>query len=246
MVPILLISMLVFLAAVRVPASHAQSPGGKPAAVHSPAAPAKVEPPPANPPAPPQAAAGTAPSTAAASVAGFRSARFGMTDDQVRAAIEKDFGVKADAIKPENNLAEQTHALTVLVPDLLDGGGRALVAYVFGYKTKTLIQVGITWSKATDAGMTPERLFSNANILQAHFVASGYLPETVATNGVIASGLLLFRGADAAGHTTALLLQGTFKTGDDNRRVLTPSALSLVYVADAKNPDIYKLPEGKF
>jgi hypothetical protein len=42
------------------------------------------------------------------------------------------------------------------------------------------------------------------------------------------------------------LLQGTFKTGDDNRRVLTPSALSLVYVADAKNPDIYKLPEGKF
>jgi hypothetical protein len=183
---------------------------------------------------------------ASAVVHGFRSAHFGMTEDQVRATIAKDFGLKGEAVKEETNLAQQTHALTVLVPDLLEGGGRALVAYVFGYKTKTLIQVGITWSKQTDETITPEKLFSNGNILQAHFLASGYQPQSVATNGVIANGVLLFRGADAQGRTTALLLLGTFKDGEKNQKILTPDALSLLYVADPKNPDIFKLPEGKF
>lgn len=164
----------------------------------------------------------------------------------MRSAIQKDFDVKADAIHAESNLAQQTHVLTVSVPDLLEGGGRAMVAYVFGYKTQKLMQVGVTWSKATDGTMTPERLFSDANILQAHFLASGYIPDTIATNGVTKIGLLLFRGADAAGHTTVLLLQGTFKTGHDDRRVLTPSALNLIYVEDPRNPDIFKLPEGQF
>ncbi len=192
------------------------------------------------------AAAPAATGPVVATVVGFRSAHFGMTEAQVRAAIEKDFALKGDAVKEETNLAQQTHALTVMVPDLLEGGGRALVAYVFGYKTKTLIQVGVTWSKETDPAMTPEKLFSNGNILQAHFIASGYDPQTVATNGVIANGVLLFRGADAAGRTAALLLLGKFKDEDANRRVLTPEALSLLYVADAKNPDIFKLPDGKF
>jgi hypothetical protein len=178
-------------------------------------------------------------------VAGFRSAKFGMNEPEVRQAIMRDFGVKADAIRAEDNSAEQTHVLIITVTDLLQGGGKAALSYVFGYKTKTLIQVGAIWSKATDDNMTPDRLFSNANILRAHFVQAGYRPETIATNAQVANGILMFRGSDAKDHTTMLLLQGTMETRD-NQRVLTPNALLLFYVADAKSPDIFRLPPGQF
>lgn len=178
-------------------------------------------------------------------VSGFRSAKFGMSEADVRQAIMRDFAVKADAIRSQENTAEQTHVLMVAVPDLLQGGGKADVSYVFGYKTKTLIQVGAVWSKATDDKMTPDRLFSNANMLRAHFMQAGYRPETISTNAPVSNGILMFRGSDAKDHATMLLLQGTTEARD-NQRLLTPNALLLFYVADAKSPDIFRLPPGQF
>jgi hypothetical protein len=43
-----------------------------------------------------------------------------------------------------------------------------------------------------------------------------------------------------------LILQGTLAQGSDNQRILTPTGLLLFYVADAKAPDIYRLPAGSF
>jgi hypothetical protein len=134
----------------------------------------------------------------------------------------------------------------VTVPDLLSGGGAAEVSYVLGYKSKTLIQVGSIWSKATDPVITPERLFSNANILRAHFLSEGFKPDSVAVNTPVNGGLLIFRGTDAKDRSVILLLQGTFESKDNNQRVLTPTALLLFYLADAKSPDVFKLPSGQF
>jgi hypothetical protein len=198
------------------------------------------------PPAPPGAAAPAPAAAAAAEVTGFRSARFGMNEADVRAAIQRDFKVKPDAIQSEENKAEQTRVLIVQAPDVLPGGGTASVSYVFGFKTKTLIQVGLTWSKTSDDKMTPEQLFSNANVLRAHFIAAGYKPDTISTNMPINGGVLLFRGSDAQERTTMLMLQGAFSQAENNQRVLTPTALLLFYIADAKSPDVYKLPPGSF
>jgi hypothetical protein len=181
-----------------------------------------------------------------AEVSGFRSARFGMNEAEVRNAIQKDFKVKADAIRSEENKAEQTHVLLVQAPDVLPGGGTADVSYVFGFKTKTLIQVGLSWSKATDDKMTPEQLFSNANILKAHFMSAGYKPETISTNMPTGGGILMFRGSDSQERTTMLILQGNFSQGENNQRILTPAALILLYIVDAKSPDVYRLPPGSF
>jgi hypothetical protein len=181
-----------------------------------------------------------------ADVTGFRSAHFGMTETQVRAAIEKDLRARSDDVRSEENRAEQTQLLEVRVPDVLPGGGTASVSYVFGFKSKTLIQVGLSWSKATDDKMTPEQLFSNANVLRSHFLEAGYKPDTVSTNMPISSGILLFRGSDAHGHATVLILQGTFSQGENKQRILTPTALVLFYIEDAKSPDVYRLPEGSF
>jgi hypothetical protein len=181
-----------------------------------------------------------------AEVTGFRSAKFGMSEKDVRAAIAKDFNVKPDAIRSETNPSEQTHVLLVKASGVLPGGGTAEISYVLGFKSKTLIQVGVAWSKQTDDKMTPEQLFSNSSILRAHFVSAGYKPDTVASNMPINGGLLMFRGSDDKGRTTILILQGSVAQGENNQRVLTPSGLLLFYVADAKTPDIYRLPPGSF
>jgi hypothetical protein len=201
-----------------------------------------------NPPAPSAAPAG-APNVVApsqAQVEGFRSVKFGMTEAEVRTAIAKDFGIKGDAVHEQSNPGERTTVLTVKVPDLLPGGGAAEVAYVIGYHTKKLIQVSISWSKAIDDKVTPEQLFSNSSVLRAHFLSEGFQRDTIASNMPINGGILMFRGSDTKDRTAMLILQGTFTQGQGEQRIMTPTTLLLFYIADAKTPDIYKLPPGSF
>ncbi|WP_158817526.1 hypothetical protein [Methylocapsa sp. S129] len=194
----------------------------------------------------PAASVGATPAAdAVAEVKGFRSALFGMAEADVRAAAAKDFAISPDAIKSGQNAIEHTQVLTLKAADVLPEGGSAEVAYVLGYKTKKLIQVNISWSKATDDKLTPERLTANAETLRAYFLGAGYKADTIVNNAPMNNGVLLFRGADSSGRTTALLLQGSF-TGDKEQRTLSPTNVNLFYLADAKNPDIYRVQPGKF
>lgn len=197
------------------------------------------------PPAAPAGAANVA-STSTVQVEGFRSAKFGMDEAGVKAAIAKDFNVKGADVKEQPNAGERTKVLLIKAPDVLPGGGAAEVSYVFGYQSKKLIQVSVAWSKATDDKMTPEQLFSNSSVLRAHFMGEGFKPDTVASNMPINGGLLIFRGSDAKDRTAMLILQGTLTQADNNQRILTPASLLLFYVADAKAPDVYRLPPGSF
>jgi hypothetical protein len=177
---------------------------------------------------------------------GFRSATFGMDQDEVRAAILADFEIKDDGIQAGENAVERTQILTVAVPNLILDGGTAQVSYVFGYESKTLIQVGATWSAKTDPEVTAKMLYDNGDVLRTHFMTEGYVPETVKANVALPNGILMFRGADVENHATLLLLQGTFATGDDGRNTLTPARLDLLYSSNPDSPDIFSLPEGSF
>jgi hypothetical protein len=183
---------------------------------------------------------------AAVMINGFRSATFGMDQDAVRAAILADFDIKDDSIQAGENAVERTQILTVAVPDLILDGGVAQVSYVFGYESKTLIQVGATWSAKTDPQVTAKMLYDNGDVLRTHFMTEAYVPETVKTNVALPNGILMFRGADAENHATLLLLQGTFTTGEDGRNTLTPASLDLLYSSDPDTPDIFTLPKGSF
>jgi hypothetical protein len=183
---------------------------------------------------------------AVATVDGFRSAKFGMTDTEVKAAIVKDFKVKPDAISEQPNPGERTTVVTAKIPDVLPGGGVAEVSYVFGYESKKLIQVSIAWSKAIDDKMTPEQLFSNSSVLRSHFLGEGFKPESIASNMPINDGILAFRGSDESDHSVILILHGTMSDGNSGQKILTPTSLLLFYIANAKTPDIYRLPPGSF
>ncbi|WP_136057634.1 hypothetical protein [Candidatus Halocynthiibacter alkanivorans] len=190
---------------------------------------------------------GTAASVAQTIVTdGFRSAKFGMDAEAVRAAILTDFGIEDGEIQAGENAVERTQVLTVAVPNLILDGGTAQVSYVFGYSTQNLIQVGATWSAKTDPAMTTKILYDNGDVLRSYFMADAYAPDSVRVNVALPNGILMFRGADAEDRATLLLLQGTFSIAEDGSNILTPASLDLLYSSDPNEPDIFSLPDGAF
>jgi hypothetical protein len=83
-------------------------------------------------------------SAVTAEVEGFRSTKFGMTEADVKVAIANDFGIKGAAVHEQPNAGERTKVLLVKVADLLPGGGTVEISYVFGYRTKKLIQISVS------------------------------------------------------------------------------------------------------
>jgi len=202
--------------------------------------------------APPSAAA-PQPATPAeqAHVDGFRSAKWGMIDAQVKAAIRADFNIADDKIKHTENLAEKTQVLTIAVPDLLEGAGMAQVSYIFGYTSKKLIQVNALWGTAADPQATPDKIVAAADQLRLLFLDSGYDPATVTANAKMADGsILVFQGQDSDKHTTLLRLAAgaTTPPAKDGKpgKPVEVTALSLSYILDAREPDIYRVKKGLF
>src|SRR5262245_1913004 len=104
---------LVLGAALAAP-SWAQQPAARPGPTPAPPSPStpSVAPPvpsatPAAPSAAPAASAPTNVTKPAYVVSGFRSATFGMTEAEVRAAIQKDFSVKLEDIRSTPNALER-------------------------------------------------------------------------------------------------------------------------------------------
>lgn len=191
--------------------------------------------------------AGPGASGQATKVLGFRSALFGSSEADVRAAAKKDFDVANAGFNKSQNLADRTDVASIKVPDVLPGGGYAEVGYVFGYKSKKLTQISVIWSKATDKSLTPDRLLANGEALKSYFAAEGLVASTITTDTMLRDGILLFRGADGDGHTVALMLRGSVSPATDKApQRFTPMALLLFYISDPKTPDVFKIPAGKF
>jgi hypothetical protein len=192
--------------------------------------------------------------TERAQVEGFRTARWGMTEAQVKAAIQKDFNISVDKEQVEENPSERTSVLSVAVNDLLEGAGKARVSYILGYTTKKLIQVNIIWGTTIDPQAKPERIVAAANQLRTLFLNSGYDRETVASNIATADGsITVFQGQDFDKHMTLLRLVSTPAPAPApaKQRGKTESAgptvvLLLSYLLDARNPDVYRLKKGQF
>jgi hypothetical protein len=189
---------------------------------------------------------------------GFRSAKFGMNEVQVLAAIEKDFGVKAGEVSREDNPLEKTVALVAKVSDLIPDSGPARAVYILGYKSKALIQVNVVWGKPVSDKPDLKQLATTANILQRYFADRSYVPSSVFTNRVLQDKtVLIFTGADTAGHQVTLTLGGVPTAAADATQGQTGTDqgaaggsenafLRLSYVASPGNPDVFKVAPGAF
>ena len=144
---------------------------------------------------------------AAAEVEGFRSARFGMNEAQVRQAIARDFKLTGKKVTEGRNLAEKTTILVIRVQDLLPNSGLSQVTYTLGYKTKGLIQVDVLFGQPLEKTVKAKELWANAVILQRTLAQKGFDKDQMVVNKPTARPglILLFRGVDKAGRTVALL-----------------------------------------
>ena len=184
------------------------------------------------------------------SVEGFRSARFGMTEAQLRAAIKSDFKVSEAAIKAATHPVEQTRVLQVSVRDLVAMGSEAQIHYVLGFRSKTLIQINVLWSAADPTGV--ETMAATAGALRDLFVTQSqsgrFKKDSIVLNARAPDGsIIIFRGADEKNRTIQLLFasaQGAPPSPAKSAQV--GAQVRLMYILSPDNPDIQRPQSGQF
>jgi hypothetical protein len=193
--------------------------------------------------APEQAIAGPS-----ATVDGFRAARFGMTEEQVRQAIGKDFPGSLGKLKKRTHPSEKTTVLSLPVSDLLPHAATAQISYILGYKSKKLIQINVVW-RSEGSDESDQSLVGAANSLRDYFAAQNYKPGTVVANRQLnENAIVVFRGADAQDRIVLVLLNGAAGAArkDEKQPPPPPLSLELSYIADPANPDVFRIGKGQF
>ena len=180
-----------------------------------------------------------------AALDGFRSAKFGMSEKQIKRIIAKDFKVSSSKVKRTVHPLEKTSSLEFSVPELLAAGGEANLGYVFGQKTRKLIQVNIIWGVGVSKKPDPQDVIAAANLLRAHFTKKRYQEEFYAVNAKINdSSIIAFRGKDKKGRMVLLTLNQPPSV--DSKKKGQQVSLQLSYMLDPVSPDVLTIEEGDF
>jgi hypothetical protein len=184
-------------------------------------------------------------------IEGLRTAAFGMDKDAVLAAIETDFGITEDGISASRHSVERTELLTISVDDLIPDSGPAAITYIFGFESKTLIQVNLVWGAPTNAGADPAQLVATSEILKSFFLSKGFPSEKVLTDIAITDEVLVvYQGTDVQDRSVLMTLTApaTGEISEAGTPIFDTSQLSLTlsYISDATNPDVFTLPPDAF
>ena len=180
-----------------------------------------------------------------ANIDGFRSAKFGMRMGEVKKSITRDFAIAGGKIDAISHPTEQTQSLGVSVNNLLPNSGKSRVVYVFGYKSKRLMQVNILTGQPVDMNIKPQQVVDAGNLLGNHFFKKRYQEDGLVAHARLSDGsVLIFRGKDQKGRMALLRLsnpQPNAKKGDDLKITLT-----LSYIEKPGQPDTYQLNDKDF
>ena len=183
-----------------------------------------------------------------AAVEGFRQARFGMSEEQVRQAIRQDFPAAAGKLTSAVHPSEKTTVLSLVVADLQPGTGDARISYIFGYRSKKLIQINILWSSdGSSAG--DETVVGTAASLRDYFALETFdLDSTVVNRRLDENTILVFRANDEQRRTVLLVLSGIPASAPAREKKgprSAPLTLERSYIADAAHPDVFKIGKGQ-
>ncbi len=209
---------------------------------------------PAAAPAPAPAKAAPTPAADLFIIPGFRAAHFGMTREEVLAAINTDFGVHADKVTVTVNEDEGTTLLVVQVPKLEPGHVPAEITYVLGATSKTLIRVGVAWTLAGEPTADQRRQMVNDGVVVMNLLHDlKWAPG--ATHFAVPLGpnaVALFSAQDPVGTAVELNVQGVQYDQPVNGKTVSsppakgPAALMVLYTRNIAHPDIRRLPKGAF
>jgi hypothetical protein len=187
-------------------------------------------------------------------VTGFRDARFGMTEPEVRAVITKSLAVKDADIKAAPNPTEGTTLLISRVDSLDPGPGPATITYIFGNKTKKLIQVNVGWgedapSKPADANA----IVGAGTRLERYFQSFSWRKDATRMGVPVGENtVVLFAGEDEKKGAVRVVVDGIkYQMNREGNQTTSPDPkgppkLVINYIADRENPDVAKIEPGKF
>ena len=187
-------------------------------------------------------------------VTGFRDARFGMTEPEVRAAIKKSFPVKDADINTGSNPTEGTTLLTVRVSPLDPGPGTATVTYIFGNKSKKLIQVNVVWGEDAPSNSSDANAIVGAGTrLERYFQGFSWRKDTTRVGIPVGENtVVLFSGEDEKKGAVRLVVDGIkYQVNREGNQTTSPDPkgapkLVINYIGDRENPDVAKIEPGKF
>ena len=176
---------------------------------------------------------------------GFRSAHFGMSERDVLKAIKTDFKVGKKKVSRLVHPNEKTITLGISVPKLLPETGPAKVFYILGYKSKRLIHINVVWGKPATKKPNADAVVATANQLRNHFVQKKFQKEGFAVNSQMGEGLILvFQGKDRKGRAARLILSNPKQKND--KPAGENISLTLSYIENPENPDVFRIKEGDF
>lgn len=187
-------------------------------------------------------------------VTGFRDARFGMTEPEVRMMVGKDFAVKPAEMTSSVNPVEGTTVLTVHVASLDPAPGPAEIGYIFGYTSKRLIQVNVAWGNQTPKENTDSNAMVAAGTrLERYFAGFSWNKDTTRAGIPVGPNtVVLFSGEDGKTGAVRLVLDGVKYQMEREGKESTspdptgPPKLLINYIANRDNPDVAKIEKGKF
>jgi len=187
-------------------------------------------------------------------VTGFRDARSGMTEPEVRAVVKKSFAVKDADIKAAPNPVEGTTLLTVRVNSLDPGPGPATVTYIFGNKSKKLIQVNLGWGEdAQNKPADADAIIAAGARLERYFQSFSWRKDSTRVNVPAGDNtVVLFAGEDEKKGAVRVLVDGIkYQMNREGKETSSPDPkgppkLVINYIADRENPDVAKVEPGKF
>ena len=185
-------------------------------------------------------------------VSGCRSATWGMTPDQARAAIRRDFP-QAQIAAVQIDPVLKTTRLVARLPSLAPGPGPAFVGYVFGAKTGRLMQVNLDWQVDAPTPAQRDALTAAGAALVADFTGYYWKIGTVTRGAAIGPRtLILFAGSGAAGGAVDVRLEGvpyTLHAPSQRPSPPPPAGPALLHVSfasTADQPDITTIKSGDF
>ncbi len=168
-------------------------------------------------------------------VDGFRSARFGMSLQQVRKAIAQDFNAGADAVSEMDNAAEGTRVVLVKLNALEPGPGPAVVSYIFANGTQQLRHVNVVWQSGPAPSEAQRNQYAVAGIqLTRYFRELNWKPEgsvVAVANGP--GSILLFAGIDPKNAMVEVVASGIPLSGANGQPAAAPTGPAQLRVSYA-------------
>jgi hypothetical protein len=163
-------------------------------------------------------------------VTGFREARFGMTEWEVRQIAKRTFRVDEGDMTLAGDRIFGTTSLIVHVraQGLESGLGEGRVEYVFGYRNHKLFQVNAIWGLDTNPQLNNNAMLAGAMRLMRYFLGFSWADRSLrVAEPLDGRSILLFSGMDLRAGEVWLVIE------DVRYQLFTDGLVRLVPESDA-------------